>query len=47
MNEPQEEFYGKSITLADRELVESGSDTILGEARTINVALLVIGDPFG
>lgn len=42
-----EEFYGKSIDLADRELVESGSDSILGEARTSNVALLVIGDPFG
>lgn len=42
-----EEFYGKSIDLADRELVESGSDNILGEARTSNVALLVIGDPFG
>lgn len=42
------EFYGKDVIVADRELVESGSDTILGPAKEgQTVAFLVIGDPFG
>lgn len=34
------------MTLADREFVESGVQ-LLKEAKTMNVALLVVGDPFG
>ncbi|VEN41822.1 unnamed protein product [Callosobruchus maculatus] len=42
-----EEFYGKELTVADRDLVEQGADEILGEAKESDVALLVVGDPFG
>ncbi|CAD7084753.1 unnamed protein product [Hermetia illucens] len=42
-----EEFYGRSLILADRELVEQGADDILAGANTHDVALLVVGDPFG
>jgi diphthine synthase len=42
-----EEFYGKSILEADRECVESRSDSILENAKSSNVAFLVVGDPFG
>lgn len=41
------EFYGVPVTVADRELVESGSDEILSDAKESNVAFLVVGDPFG
>ena len=40
-------MYGKSITLADREIVEEKADGILSEARESDVAFLVVGDPFG
>lgn len=43
----QEEFYGRSLILADRELVEQGADDILSNADNVDVALLVVGDPFG
>lgn len=43
----QEKLYGKSITLADREMVEEKADEILSEARGSDVAFLVVGDPFG
>lgn len=43
----QEKLYGKSITLADREMVEEKADDILSEARGSDVAFLVVGDPFG
>lgn len=33
--------------MADRELVESGAHEILANARNVDVALLVVGDPFG
>lgn len=46
-NSSQEEFYQKSLTLADRDLVESESDSILEKADTVDVAFLVVGDPFG
>ncbi|USN45201.1 MAG: diphthine synthase [Candidatus Woesearchaeota archaeon] len=39
-------FFGKSILLASRELVESGSE-IIDRARQEDVAFLVIGDVFG
>ncbi|GES78294.1 diphthine synthase [Rhizophagus clarus] len=45
--EKLEELYEKKIILADREMVESQSDDILLNADKINVAFLVVGDPFG
>lgn len=44
---PQEEFYGRPLIIADRELVEQGADDILSDAENVDVALLVVGDPFG
>ncbi|MFA6462103.1 MAG: diphthine synthase [Candidatus Woesearchaeota archaeon] len=41
-----EKFYGKKITLADREKTEQGEDQIIEEAKTQEVAFLVVGDPF-
>lgn len=43
----QEEFYGKEIVLADRDLVESHAEKILNPSKDKNVAFLVVGDPFG
>lgn len=40
-----EAFYGKSITIACRNTVESEAEQIYQPARTENVALLVVGDP--
>ncbi len=42
--EDLENFYGKQVALADREFVE-GAVQLLNEAKTLTVALLVIGDP--
>ena len=43
-----EEFYGRyDLVEADRDLVESGADTILMNADSVDVAFLVVGDPFG
>ncbi|KAJ3372085.1 diphthine synthase [Allomyces arbusculus] len=42
-----EQLYGKPVHLAHRETVESESDTILDNADKVNVAFLVVGDPFG
>lgn len=42
-----EEFYGTPVILADRELVESGSDVLLENAENDDIAFLVVGDPFG
>ena len=39
------EFYGKPVTVADREAVESGS--VLDDAKEKSVVLLVVGDVFG
>ncbi len=45
--EELEKFYGKKIISADRDLVENkAEDTILKDAKTKEVAFLVIGDPF-
>ncbi len=44
--EKLEEFYGKKVILADRDLVEKNSDEILDKAKEENVAFLVIGDIF-
>lgn len=35
------------MILADREMVESASDDILHDAQNVDVAFLVVGDPFG
>ncbi|KAI5285098.1 diphthine synthase [Ascosphaera aggregata] len=43
----QEDFYGREVIIADRELVETGSDQILEGAQEKDVAFLVVGDPFG
>ncbi|KAJ2980705.1 hypothetical protein NQ176_g2475 [Zarea fungicola] len=42
-----ENYYGRSITIADREMVESNSEEILRNAQEEDVAFLVVGDPFG
>jgi len=42
-----EKFYGKPIIVADRDFVEQGADELLSNALTLNVAFLVVGDPFG
>ncbi|GAA6008165.1 diphthine synthase [Rhodotorula paludigena] len=42
-----EEFYGKEIIVADRDMVETDSDAILKDADKVDVAFLVVGDPFG
>lgn len=44
---PQEEYYGRELIVADRELVEQQADQILEDARETDVAFLVVGDPFG
>ncbi|EGU13293.1 Diphthine synthase isoform b [Rhodotorula toruloides ATCC 204091] len=40
-------FYGKDIVVADRDMVEMDSDEILRDADKVDVAFLVVGDPFG
>lgn len=42
-----EKLYGKSIEVADREMVEERVDDMLLESRGSDVAFLVVGDPFG
>ncbi|KAJ2824972.1 diphthine synthase [Coemansia sp. 'formosensis'] len=42
-----ENFYGKEVTIAYRETVESCSDEILKDADKVNVSFLVVGDPYG
>ncbi|KAI9015057.1 tetrapyrrole methylase [Gaertneriomyces semiglobifer] len=42
-----EAFYQKPVMIADREMVESEADLILKDADKVNVAFLVVGDPFG
>ncbi|KAJ3069087.1 diphthine synthase [Podochytrium sp. JEL0797] len=45
--EKLEALYGKKLLIADREMVESDLNSILEGADKINVAFLVVGDPFG
>ncbi|XP_026556204.1 diphthine methyl ester synthase [Pseudonaja textilis] len=45
--EALEDFYGKELILADRDIVEQDADSILKDAHLIDVAFLVVGDPFG
>jgi diphthine synthase len=42
-----EALYGKDVVVADREMVESQADIILENADKVDVAFLVVGDPFG
>ncbi|TPX71685.1 hypothetical protein SpCBS45565_g00831 [Spizellomyces sp. 'palustris'] len=42
-----EAFYERPIIIADRDMVETESDAILQDADKVNVAFLVVGDPFG
>ncbi|XP_068635424.1 probable diphthine methyl ester synthase [Aristolochia californica] len=42
-----EDLYGRSVIVADREMVEEKADCILFEASRSDVAFLVVGDPFG
>ncbi|PIC46033.1 hypothetical protein B9Z55_005854 [Caenorhabditis nigoni] len=42
-----EKFYGREVIEADRTIVEQESDAILKGADKEDVALLVVGDPFG
>ncbi|XP_002402579.2 diphthine methyl ester synthase [Ixodes scapularis] len=42
-----EKFYGKELILADREMVEQGSEEMLQAAKNEDVAFLVVGDPLG
>ncbi|KAL6780002.1 hypothetical protein ACKKBG_A14620 [Auxenochlorella protothecoides x Auxenochlorella symbiontica] len=45
--EQLEEFYGRPVIIADREMVEMEADTILQGAQTSDVSFLVVGDPYG
>ncbi|XP_035743997.1 diphthine methyl ester synthase-like [Vespa mandarinia] len=42
-----EDFYGCSLIIADRDLVESNADLILSNVKDEDIAFLVVGDPFG
>lgn len=42
-----EALYCRTVTVADRDLVESDSDRILADAKDGDVAFCVVGDPFG
>lgn len=43
----KENFYGRPLLIADRELCEANIDDILKEAKLKDIALLVVGDPLG
>ncbi|WEW54902.1 diphthine synthase [Emydomyces testavorans] len=43
----KERLVRRPVIIADREAVESGSDDILAEADKFDIAILVVGDPFG
>uniref|UniRef100_A0A671NTI6 diphthine methyl ester synthase n=1 Tax=Sinocyclocheilus anshuiensis TaxID=1608454 RepID=A0A671NTI6_9TELE len=45
--EALEEYYGRELLLADRDMVEQQTDEILKGADVSDVAFLVVGDPFG
>jgi len=41
-----EAFFEKPVIEADRDFVERGCQDMIEEAKTMNVAFLVVGDPF-
>ena len=43
--EDLEKLYGKTVVLADRDLVEKGGDDMVLEAKESDIAFLVAGDP--
>lgn len=45
--EALEQYYGRELLLADRDMVEQQADEILKGADVSDVAFLVVGDPFG
>ncbi|XP_055679958.1 diphthine methyl ester synthase [Lutzomyia longipalpis] len=45
--ESLEDFYGRKLILADREMIEQHTDEIFADAEVKDVAVLVVGDPFG
>ncbi|XP_076439804.1 diphthine methyl ester synthase-like [Babylonia areolata] len=45
--EALEQHYGREIILADRDMVEQGSDELMAEADKEDIAFLVVGDPLG
>lgn len=45
--EKLEDFYGRPIILADRETIEQRSDEFMDPAKEKDIAILVVGDPFG
>ncbi|XP_063056134.1 diphthine methyl ester synthase [Engraulis encrasicolus] len=45
--EALEEYYGRELVLADRDMVEQEAGEILKGAEKEDVAFLVVGDPFG
>ncbi|XP_067677876.1 diphthine methyl ester synthase-like [Haliotis asinina] len=45
--EALEEYYGRKIILADRDMVEQQSDELLDGTDKLDVAFLVVGDPLG
>ncbi|TIB02578.1 hypothetical protein E3P94_00949 [Wallemia ichthyophaga] len=42
-----QDFYGRAVTIADRDMVETESEEILSRASEIDVSFLVVGDPYG
>ncbi|PIK58168.1 diphthine synthase [Apostichopus japonicus] len=45
--EKLEEFYGREVILADRDMVEQQSEELFRDADKEDIAFLVVGDPFG
>uniref|UniRef100_A0A1B0D3X0 diphthine methyl ester synthase n=1 Tax=Phlebotomus papatasi TaxID=29031 RepID=A0A1B0D3X0_PHLPP len=45
--ESLENFYQRKLILADREMIEQHSDELFAHSIVKDVALLVVGDPFG
>jgi len=42
-----EEVYGKPVEVATREDVEEGIDKVLEDAKDADIAMCIVGDPFG
>lgn len=42
----QERFFDRPVILADRDFIEKNIETVLDDAKTQNIACLVVGDPF-
>jgi diphthine methyl ester synthase len=41
------QYYGKEVIIADRNLIENQADIILDQAKSTDIAILIIGDVFG